>query len=116
MDAINIRFNLAFAARHDEETGVWVGWCPALSLYSQGRSAEEAEEATVSAATLFIGSCFERDILHTVLREKGLKKVASDAETLEKKEYIQVEGFERITERSVPLALLSSMQEEVLCH
>ncbi len=118
MESMRIEFQLAFATRKDVETGVYVGFCPVLDLYSQGTSEGEAEEAIVSAATLFIGSCYERDNLHSVLRQRGLKKVAkrADLKPGEAKQYILVEGYSRAIERSVPLELLSPMGEEALCR
>lgn len=116
MVSTRIEFNLAIATRKDEEAGVYVGFCPLLKLYSQGRTEAEAEEAAVSAATLFIGTCYERDILHSVLRERGLKKITAKPKLApgEEAQYISVSGFDRAIERSIPLELLSPVGEEVL--
>jgi predicted RNase H-like HicB family nuclease len=118
MSSARIEFNLAIATRKDEESGVYVGFCPMLKLYSQGRTAQEAEDAAVSAATLFIGTCYERDILHSVLRDRGLKKIVAKPKLAhgEEGQYISVQGFDRAIERSIPLELLSSVGEEALCQ
>lgn len=116
MESLRIEFNLTFAFRKDEETGVYVGFCPVLKVYSQGRTEKEAEDAVLSAATFFIGTCYERDILHNVLRERGLKKVNAKPYVSPGKRHIVESGFDRLIERSVPLELLSSMGEEVLCR
>jgi predicted RNase H-like HicB family nuclease len=79
INEMKVSFDLALATRLDEETGVHVGYCPALNVYSQGRSSEEAVEAVASAVTLFIGACFERGILHGLLRDKGFTLSVSSA-------------------------------------
>ena len=99
-----------------EETGVHVGFCPVLKVYSQGRTEKEAEDAVLSAVTFFIGTCYERDILHNVLRKRGLKKVNAKQHVSPAKRHIVVSGFDRVIERSVSLELLSSIGEEVLCR
>ncbi len=37
---------------YDKDANVWVGYCPELNVYSQGRTLEEAEKATRSAIRL----------------------------------------------------------------
>lgn len=43
-----------FAIWYDAEVNVYVGYCPALRLYSQGRTEEEAHKAIISAVKLYI--------------------------------------------------------------
>lgn len=38
----------------DEQTGVWIGWCAPLDLYSQGATPAEAHESLQDAAELYI--------------------------------------------------------------
>lgn len=116
MESMRIEFNLAFAFRKDEETGVYVGFCPVLKVYGQGRTEKEAEDAVLSAASFFIGTCYERDILHNVLRERGLQKVNARPHVPPGRRNIVVSRFDRVIERSVPLELLSSMGEEDFCR
>ena len=115
---LTIDFNLQFAFRFDEEAKVHVGFCPLLGIYSQGTTDKEAEEAVASAAALFIGTCYDRDILHSVLRERGMKKVSSPmlGPVTENKQYIAVSGFDRIVERSIPIHLIASMREGMACQ
>ena len=114
MKELQVTFKLRFATRHDEETGVHVGFCPVLGLYSQGRDKNEAEEAVQAAAASFIGACYEKDTLHSVLRRRGMTKVGP-AHLAEVEEFIQVQGFEDSFERDVPLNLvIASLSAEAL--
>lgn len=40
--------------RFDEDAKVWVGWCPALDVFSQGEDKDQAEEATRDAVLLTV--------------------------------------------------------------
>jgi|SRR5579863_7777249 len=52
--------------------GRWfVSWCPPLDVYSQGRTAVEAEQNLIDALTSFLVSCYERGTLEAVLRQAG---------------------------------------------
>jgi hypothetical protein len=108
---IEVQFRLKFVTRHDAEADVHVGYCPALRLYSQARTEKEADRAVVSAAKLFIISCYERDILHTVLRDRGM--TTATAENVpnivadNKKQFIAVGKFDREFEAVVPIHLLA---------
>jgi predicted RNase H-like HicB family nuclease len=108
-----VTFKLAFATRLDEETNVHVGFCPLLRLYSQGRTETEAEEAIVDAARLFIVACYERDSLHRVLRERGMKKANAfpTGDDIERQFIgISIQDFENQFERDVPIELLAASQ------
>lgn len=54
-----------------EKPGMYVSYCPALDLYSQGATAKEARANIIEATRLFIESCFARGTLRDVLRECG---------------------------------------------
>ena len=118
MTGIQLQFRLKFATRRDDEANVHVGYCPALKLYSQGRTDEEAGRAIVSATSLFIVACYERDILHSVLRERGMTKATSNIQAIaadEKREYISIGNFDREFEADVPISLLAAQQMGELC-
>lgn len=115
-NALDFSFKLAIATRLDEETGVHVGYCPALGIYSQGRSSIEAEEAVASALTLYVGACYSRGILNDILCSKGFTEAATGAQINSvEQEYITVNGYDRATTRSIPLHLLSTRIENVPC-
>lgn len=115
---LQLQFRLNFATRHDAEAGVYVGYCPALKLYSQGTTQEEAEKAVVSAAQLFIVTCYEKDILHSALRKRGMvKAAAASMRALENgdKEFISVKNFDHEFWRDVPINLLAAQEAAVPC-
>jgi len=111
-NALEVTFRLQFATRLDEETQVHVGFCPLLNLYSQGTSTEEASRAVVSAATLFIAECYKREILGSVLRDRGMTEVATAASAeADQSQFISVKDFSRVFEEDVPLHLLASRHD-----
>jgi hypothetical protein len=118
MSTVQVSFRLKFATRHDVEANVHVGYCPSLRLYSQGRTDQEAEAAVVSAATMFIVACYGRDILHTALRKRGMRKATAGIAALkanEQSEFIAVRPFDREFWREVPISLLAD-QEAIACQ
>ena len=121
MAAIQVQFRLKFATRHDERASVYVGYCPALGLYSQGTTESEAGEAVVNAAKLFIVTCYERDILHTVLRGRGMTKAVADVkELLEKNEEeftaVHPHRFDKEFFRDVPINLIAAKESGKACQ
>ena len=119
MSTVQVSFRLKFATRRDDESNVYVGYCPALKLYSQGRTEHESEEAIVSAVKLFLVACYERDILHSALRKRGMTRatsmVAGQIKKDESKEYITVHPFEKEFWRDVPINLLAAMEATETC-
>jgi hypothetical protein len=107
---LTVKFKLAFGTRHDEQSNVYVGYCPMLSIYSQGTSEGEAQEAVVDAAKLFIIECYKRDILHKVLRERGMTEAAAPPENARQRQFITIEHYDNHFEREVPIELLSVAQ------
>lgn len=69
-DTVSVRVRL-HAQIAKEKPGMYVSYCPALDLYSQGATAKEARENIIEATQLFIESCFARGTLRDVLRECG---------------------------------------------
>lgn len=53
---------------HREKPGLYVSYCAALDLYSQGATRKEAKENIIEAAELFVRSCLERNTLGEVLK------------------------------------------------
>ena len=125
MTPIEVSFRLQFAVRHDSDAGVFVGYCPSLKLYSQGRTDQEAEDAVVSAAKLFIVACYERDILHSVLRKRGMTKAIGGPAIAKLKaspdrEFISVmpaldHEVWREVWREVPISLLAGLEGVQSC-
>ena len=119
MKPIQVSFRLQFATRRDDEANVYVGHCPALKLYSQGTTEQEAQEAIVSAVKLFLVACYERDILHSALRSRGMTRassmVAAQITNDERKEFISVRPFEKEFWRDVPINLLAAQEGSNSC-
>lgn len=124
---IQVLFNLKFATRYDERASVHVGYCPALGIYSQGQTEPQAENAIVNAAKLFIITCYGRDILHRVLRERGMTRAvianASDIAkheqelmTKAEQEFISVRPrFEKEFDREVAINLIPETEGLKAC-
>jgi len=84
--------------RLDKETNVFVSRCPALDLYSQGTSEDEAVRALSSAIHLFLTTCFERDILGEVLKQRGFSAMTGMGALLPNQfteEFIQITGKDK---------------------
>jgi hypothetical protein len=117
MKPVQVSFRLQFATRRDDEANVYVGYCPALKLYSQGTTEQESEEAIVSAVKLFLVACYERDILHSALRTRGMTKatsmVADQIQKDERKEFITVRPYGKEFWRDVPINLLAAQENEI---
>lgn len=118
--SIQVSFRLNFAVRHDDDANVYVGYCPALKLYSQGEGKDEAKAAIVSAAKLFIVRCYEKDILHTVLRDRGMTRAtAEQARKISSpdgpNEFISVGNFTDHFSEEVPIQLLAAKEAATLC-
>jgi predicted RNase H-like HicB family nuclease len=110
---MGITFNLSCGVRKDDETGVFVSYCPALDVYSQGTSGQEAEEAIRSAVLLFLTTCYDLEILDHTLKGRGF--IPASQAALKSgdapEEYIAVnEKFEREFEITVPLSLIAATQ------
>lgn len=59
-----------------EKPGMYISYCPALDLYSQGDTRAEAKKNIKEATGLFLQSCIERQTLQRVLTECGFKSTA----------------------------------------
>jgi len=81
-NVISIKASLA-AEIYKEKPGMYVSYCAALDLYSQGATAKEAEKNIIEATEAFIESCVERNTLNAVLKECGFRPV--DAKPPKKK-------------------------------
>jgi predicted RNase H-like HicB family nuclease len=116
---VQVSFRLKFATRRDDEANVYVGYCPALKIYSQGKTEEESEEAVVSAVKLFLVACYERDILHSALRSRGMTRatsmVAAQIQCNADKEFISFKEFDREFWREVPINLIAAQEITELC-
>lgn len=101
--------------RRDDESNVYVSYCPALDLYSQAPTEDQAKEALESAIRLFLMSCVERQQLCHVLHARGFTKAAGVplSRPMDTPEFILVREhrFESTFDVNVPLYLLAAEQE-----
>jgi len=116
----NIDFSLNTLRNQDEDTKAWVGYIPALRLYTQASTEDRLEEALLETALSFIGLCWHRKILDKVMHERGMRK--SDAATTKRAkelggQYISVGGnVERDVYGEVPITLLAGKQAMIECQ
>lgn len=82
MAQLQMSFHLPAAYRLDDDTGMFVGFCPTLKIASQGATRTEAALALRSAITLFLTHCSKRGILDYALTKLGL--VHSDHPTADR--------------------------------
>lgn len=73
-NVISIKASLV-AEIYQEKPGMFVSYCAALDLYSQGDSAEEAEKNIIEATEALIEYCVEHNTLNEVLKECGFRPV-----------------------------------------
>ena len=110
--SLEVKFRLWFGIRRDHEAEVHVGYCPLLNLYSQGTTTEEAEKAIVDAAQMFIVTCYRRNTLNRILRDRGMVDAA--APPVEKEgphQFIavkEIKDYDRQFEYEVPIDLLAA--------
>ena len=121
---MEMKFRLAFGTRKDEDTGVFVGYCPLLNIYSQGDTDAEAEKAIIDAAQLFIVTCYRRNTLGKLLRNRGMVDAAPRPVEEGQHQYIAVQvqeisDYDRQFEYEVPVDLLAAAgmgQESLACR
>jgi hypothetical protein len=112
---LKITASVKGAIRRDEQTGVFVAFCPALQVYSQGTDEPRAQEALKSAVVLFLSTCIKHAVLDEALKERGFSDVANSEPTSPKQkmgEYIAVEKYDETFDMDVPLYLLQQHAQE----
>ena len=104
--------------RRDEDASVFVSYCPALNIFSQGESEDEARRAIGSAVGLFLDACYERGQLDRALREAGFSKSSRTGVVPVKslgldQEWIAVqERYDEVFDFDVPLHLIASQHSQ----
>lgn len=116
--SLQVRFSLQGAIREDKDTASFVSYCPALDLYSAGRTRPEAKRALQSAVDLFVRSCYSRGILGQVLQAKGFEatdpNVPDEHGLVDGENFIVVrelahrEAFDDVFNVEVPLHLIAA--------
>ena len=88
-NVISIKVKL-MATIEKEESGMYCVRCPALGVASQGMNVPEAKKNIAEAVELFIESCFERGILHEVLKEQGFQLMQQSARKKPRKSSLKI--------------------------
>lgn len=73
-DTVEISLCLSCTVKRDTGSR-WVTGCPALDLYSQGKTKDEAKRSLEEAIGLWVEDCLERGTLEQALREVGFHRV-----------------------------------------
>lgn len=66
---VEISLDLLCTVKQDARGSRWVAGCPALDLFSQGRTEEEAKLCLKEATGIWVEDCLERGTLDQALRE-----------------------------------------------
>jgi predicted RNase H-like HicB family nuclease len=66
-----VKFEVTLPATIKKKANYWVSSCPALDVFSQGATEEEAKKNLEEALKLFLISCYERGTLDAALKECG---------------------------------------------
>jgi predicted RNase H-like HicB family nuclease len=114
---LQIQVNLSGAIRRDPDVGVFVSYCPALKLYSQGEDELQALEALKSAVGLYLTTCFMRGQWDAALREAGFTEISANGiMPVEKRmgEWIAIQAakFDEAFEFTVPINLIAAQQQQ----
>jgi predicted RNase H-like HicB family nuclease len=103
--------------RPDEETGSFVAYCPALDLYSAGKTRIDAKRAIQGAVDMYIRLCYDRGILDRLLHAKGftsMEPATAGATAQEEANFISVieskhqAEYDDIFSLSVPMHLVAA--------
>jgi hypothetical protein len=112
--ALKITARVRGATRKDEQTGVYVSYCPTLRLYSQGTDESRARAALESAVKLFLGTCLKYGMMDQALKQRGFSEVSESESTSPRQqieEYVAIEKYAEAFEFDVPLYLLNEQEK-----
>ena len=100
---IRIEAQLNVRVRWDEAAGVYVSYAPALDIYSQGKTPNDAICAIEGAMRMYLITALEEEKIGRVLKRFG--EVVAAGMGPEPRQYINVvqDGGYQITAKAVPL-------------
>lgn len=67
----SMRITFRLPVQTTQEEGMYVSYCEALDVHSQGETKQEATDNLIEAITLFLEECFEMGTLDEVLQDSG---------------------------------------------
>lgn len=112
--SLNLKLLAGF--RHDDETGMFVGYCPALDIYAHGRDQQEVERTLPDAVVLFVKNAYKRNILEKFLKDQGFDSMCETAVSVDKKisEFIDIQSrrYEKCKEMDIPINFLKSEDDK----
>ncbi|HEY3129585.1 MAG TPA: hypothetical protein VGL91_09005 [Acidobacteriota bacterium] len=111
--AITLAFQLAGAIRFDKEIAVHVSYCPALDIFSQGNTQDEAKQALQSAVQMFVMRCYEKGTLLTVLKDRGFaasQPILSPQDAAGEFIFLGKQHYEGVFELNVPIPLIAEIK------
>jgi predicted RNase H-like HicB family nuclease len=97
LDTVEISLCLICTVKRDAGNR-WVTGCPALDLFSQGRTKEKAKRSLEEAIALWVEDCLERGTLDKALREVGFQRVSHPRAIQSGDEHIIVRSVADATE------------------
>lgn len=100
---MQVSFRLNIGTRKESETGLYVSYCPALNLYSQGTNEQNALDVLIDGIQLYISSLYERKLYEKILAPNGFVK-AANAPT-DDSEFVAVLSNYQVKEIDVPVQL-----------
>ena len=100
---IRIEAQLNVSVRWDQVAGIYVSYAPALDIYSQGETTEDAIHAIEGAMRMYLITAMEGDKIGRVLKRFG--EVVATGMGPAPRQYINVvhDGGHQITAKAVPL-------------
>jgi predicted RNase H-like HicB family nuclease len=113
---LQIQVNLSGAIRRDADADIFVSYCPALKLYSQGEDEIQAMAALKGAVGLFLTTCFDRGQLDAALRDVGFNETSTvGLTTVDKRmgEWVEIREakFDESFEFTVPINLIAANRQ-----
>lgn len=119
LSRISVTFSLVGAQRFDQETGMFLSYCPALKIYAQGKDDKEAMDNLTSSVHLYIETCISRGITDRVLRDAGFSMsngMISPNEAASEYIGFEVAKYQGTFPVTVPIELIAHQAASAQCQ
>lgn len=121
MKKLQIEFKLQFMTTHDEDAKVFVGYIPALRMYTQASTVERLDAALKSLVCSFVTLCHERGLLDEAMQSRGLSRnekptTIESVKNSDDYQYITVGQVQREVYEDIPSVLLAGKQGVLECR
>jgi predicted RNase H-like HicB family nuclease len=101
-----IQFSMHLPAKVVKKRNIYVSFCPALDVATQGDTEEEAKRNLIEALSAFVLSCLERGTLEEVLKECGFTPLQGT--------FVKPKSYRNVDYVDVPIPLIASRESR--CH